>query len=108
MREVLGYNESAMHIGICTVSLRLHGNDNLKGKRRAIHSIVDRVRSKFNVAIAEVDDHEAWQRITLGLACVSTDKRHANSMLSNVVQYITRVRGEIELLDYEIEIIEGV
>ena len=97
-----------MHVGICTLSLRLPDNDNLKGKRRAIHSIVDRVRSKFNVAIAEVDDHEVWQRLTLGMTCVSTDRRHANAMLSNVVQYITRVRGEIELLDYEVEIVEGV
>ena len=45
-----------MHVGVCRVSLRLPENQSLKGKRRVAQSITSRVRSKFNVAIAEVGD----------------------------------------------------
>ena len=97
-----------MHIGICRLFLRLPGNDNLKGKRRTIHSISSRVCAKFNVSLAEIEDQDSWQRITLGLSCVSNDPRHANSMISNVVRYIERISGEAEVVDYELEIIDGV
>ncbi len=97
-----------MHVGVCKLSLRIPENDNLKGKRRIAHSISAKVRTKFNVAIAEVEDQEAWQRLTFGLTCVSNDGRHANSMLSNIVDYVERLLGDVELLDYEIEIIDGV
>lgn len=50
-----------MHIGIATVTLRIPENDNLKGKRRIVHSIASRARSRFNVAIAEVGENESWQ-----------------------------------------------
>ncbi|MEE9284336.1 MAG: DUF503 domain-containing protein [Dehalococcoidia bacterium] len=96
-----------MHIGVCRLSLRIPGNDNLKGKRRAIHSLASRIRSKFNVSIAEIEDLESWQRITLGVTCVSNDGRHANSMISNVVRYVEKIRGEVEILDYEVEILDG-
>lgn len=97
-----------MHVGVCKVSLRIPENDNLKGKRRIAHSISSKVRTKFNVAIAEVEDQDKWQLLTFGLTCVSNDGRHANSMLSNIVDYIERILGDTELLDYEIEIFEGV
>lgn len=102
-----GYNREVMHVGVCRLSLRIPENDNIKGKRRVAHSISSKVRAKFNVAIAEIEDQEAWQRLTFGLTCVSNDGRHANSMLSNVVRYIERQLGDVELLDYEIEIIDG-
>ena len=92
-----------MHIGVCTLNLRLLGNHSLKGKRRAIKSIKDRVRSKFNVSIAEVDRLDKWQWATLGVACVSNDTRFVNSVLSNVVNFISGIHLA-ELVDYEIEI----
>jgi uncharacterized protein YlxP (DUF503 family) len=67
-----------------------------------------RVRTKFNVAIAEVEDNELWQRLTLGISCVSNDGRHANEILSRVVQYIEETRGDVEVLDYEVEMVSGV
>ena len=96
-----------MHVGICLVRLRLPGNHDLKGKRKIAHSIISRVRNKFNVAIAEVDDNELWQRLTLGISCVSNDGRHANEVLSKVVQHIEAAREDVEFLDYEIEMVSG-
>lgn len=92
-----------MHIGICTLHLRLLENHSLKEKRRIVKSIKDRVRSKFNVSIAEIGGLDKWQWATLGVACVSNDVRFANSVLSNVVNLISAMRL-VELVDYEIEI----
>ena len=97
-----------MHVGVCRVYLRLPGNQGLKGKRQVAQSIMTRVRTKFNVAIAEVEDNELWQRLTLGISCVSNDGRHANEILSRVVQYIEETRGDVEVLDYEVEMVSGV
>jgi len=104
-RKVYIATVSAMHVGVCRVKFRLPENQSLKGKRRVLNSITTRVGSKFNVSVAEVDDHDLWQLATLGISCVSNDKRHANEVLSKVVDFITDSRFEVEILDYEIEIL---
>lgn len=94
-----------MNVGVCKISLRLPENSSLKGKRQVLKSITSRIRSKFNVAVAEVDDHEQWQLATIGICCISNDKRYTNQVLSKVVDFVVHDRFEIEILDYEIEIL---
>jgi len=94
-----------MNVGVCKISLRLPENLSLKGKRRVVKSITTRVRSKFNASVAEIDDHDLWQRATLGICCVSNDKRYTNEVLSKIVDLIIDGRFEAEILDYEIEIL---
>lgn len=94
-----------MNLGLCKVKLRLPENQSLKGKRQALKSIITRVRNKYNVSIAEVDDQDLWQLATLGIACVSNDTQHVNEVLSKVVDFISQSRFEVEMLDYQIEII---
>ena len=94
-----------MHVGVCRIQVRLPENLSLKGKRRVVKSITARVGSKFNVSVAEVDDNDLWQLATIGISCVSNDKRHTNEVLSRVVSFITDSRFDIEILDYEIEIL---
>ena len=96
-----------MNIGACKVRLRLPENASLKGKRQILKSITERVKNRFNVSIAEVDDHDLWQLVTLGITCVSTSHQHANEMLSKVVDFIDKSRFDAELLDYEVEIIHA-
>ncbi len=96
-----------MHVGTCIVRLRLPGNDSLKGKRQVRRSIVDQVKHRFDVAIAEVEDQDSWQRLTLGITCVSSSAPHANEMLSKVVDFIEAGKFDAAMLDYEIEIIDA-
>ena len=96
-----------MNVGTCLIKLRLPENDTLKGKRHVVKSISDRVRNRFNVSIAEVEDNNLWQINILGISCTSNDARHANEVLSKVVQYIDNIRGDAEMLDYQIEIISA-
>jgi uncharacterized protein YlxP (DUF503 family) len=94
-----------MHIGVCTIELRLPGNGSLKGKRSVIKSIVTRLSREFNVSIAEVDAQNLWQRAVLGVACVSSSADYAHGQLERVVQWIEINRPDVELLEYEIELL---
>ena len=94
-----------MNVGVCRIRLRLPENLSFKGKRQVLKSITTRVSNKFNVSIAEVDDQDLWQLATLGICCVSNNKRHNNEILSKVVDFIVNSRFEIEILDYEIELL---
>ena len=97
-----------MHIGVCRIMLHLPDSASLKDKRRVARSLSARIRNTFNVAVAEVEDQELWQRLTLAVCCVSTDSAHANEMVSKVVAFIEESRQDLELLDYQTEIISGV
>jgi len=96
-----------MTIGALMVRLRLPENQSLKGKRQIVKSITTRVQNKFNVSIAEVEDQEFWQLATLGIACVSNGTRHTNEILSKVMDFINNIRGDAEVLDYQIEITQA-
>ena len=94
-----------MNVGVCRIDLRLPENESLKGKRQVLKSITARVRNKFDVAVAEVDNHDRWQLATIGICCISNNSRHTNEVLSKVVDFVINSRFEVEILDYEIEIL---
>jgi len=95
-----------MNVGVAKVSLRLPENMSLKGKRQVLKSITSRVRNKFDVAVAEVGNNDSWRLATVGICCLSNNKRHTNQVLSRVVNFVESARFEVEILDYEIEIID--
>lgn len=95
-----------MNVGVGKLSLRIPENMDLKGKRQVLKSIIGRVRHKFNIAVAEVDDNDAWQQATIGFCCISNNKRFSNQVLSRVVAFVEKSHFDIEILDYEIEIID--
>jgi uncharacterized protein YlxP (DUF503 family) len=95
-----------MNVGVCKITLRIPENMSLKGKRQVLKSITSRIRNKFNVAVDEVDNNDAWQIATVGVCYISNNKRHSNQVLSKVVNFIEDSRFEIEILDYEMEIID--
>jgi uncharacterized protein YlxP (DUF503 family) len=94
-----------MHVGVARVALHLAENSSLKGKRVVVKSVVQRVRNRFNVAIAEIDSQDAWELITLGIVCVSDDRRHTNEMLSKVIDFIETQRLDADLGAVEFELI---
>jgi len=77
-----------MVVGVLRLELLLHDNHSLKGKRSVLRTIKARVQNKFNVSIAECDDHDLWQRATLGVSQVGSDQPHVDSCLREVVRFI--------------------
>jgi len=94
-----------MVIGIATIELHIPMNDSLKGKRSVIKPIIARLRSEYNVSVAEVDDQDSWRSAVIGVACVSSDSAYAHGLLMKVVESVERWRLDAELVDYEIELI---
>ncbi len=92
-----------MFIGVCTIELHIPDSGSLKTKRHSLKSIKDRIRSRFNVSVAEVDHNDLWQKSSLAVAAVSNDKSHLNQTLDHVVNLVRSV-PEVHLLDYQIEI----
>ncbi len=94
-----------MNVGICKVKLRLPDNSSLKGKRQVVKSVIARLKNKFNVSVAEVEDNDLWQLATIGICFISNDKRFTNEVLSKAVELVVSNQGDFEMLDYEIEIL---
>ena len=96
-----------MAVGVCRITLRMPGNSSLKDKRQVVKSLTAKLRNKFNLAVAEVDDNDSWQIATLGMTCVSNDARHAREILENAVEFVVRTRLDAELVDSEIEVTQA-
>ena len=95
-----------MVVGVLRLELRLPETHSLKGKRSILRSIMARVQQKFNVSIAECDDHDVWQTAVMGVSQVGADQPHVDSCLRSVVSFIEDLQlaeiGEerVEFLHY--------
>ena len=92
-----------MAVGACFITLYLHGNDSLKGKRQVVSSIKARVKNKFNIAIAEVAEQDNHRKIVLGIATVSADRSFTAEALEKAVRFIEELHLA-EFLDSKMEI----
>jgi uncharacterized protein YlxP (DUF503 family) len=90
-----------MTVGIARLTLYLPQSHSLKEKRMVLRRVKDRLKAKFNVAVAEVEDNDVWQRAVLGLAVVGNDRRFTDSVLDEVIRF---VRGEAEVTNAEREL----
>lgn len=87
-----------MVVGLVTFELHLNGCLSLKDKRRILKSLKDRLHNRFNVSVAETNYHDHWQRTELACCVVSTEQRHAASVVSSVDQFIAGV-GLVRIID---------
>ena len=77
-----------MFIGTLGVEFRLHGNESLKDKRRVANSLKQKVRNKFNVAVAEVDSQDDMGRLCLAIVSVSNERKHLESRLNKCMMML--------------------
>ena len=94
----------AVLVGLLQIELCIPGNRSLKGKRRVLNSVKERIRSQFNVSIAEVGLNDVWAAALLGVSCVANQAQLIHQILSKVVAAVERVR-DITLVDYAIDIL---
>lgn len=86
------------------VTLQLPASRSLKDKRQVVRSLTDRLRRQFNVAVAEVEEHDAWQTAVLGLAVVSNEAGHAERQLDRIVNAIEQARVDVEVVDRQLDV----
>jgi uncharacterized protein len=90
-----------MVVGVLRLTLYIHGAASLKDKRQVLRKVVDRLRSRFNVSVAEVGDNDVWQRAVVGVCAVANDHRFINEVLDKCV----RDAGQMaEIVNREMEI----
>lgn len=93
-----------MVIGVCRIELSIDEVFSLKEKRHIVKSIVERLRARYNASIAEVGLNDKWQRAVIGVACVSNEAGHADSMMANIVNFVEN-DGRAVMVDYTTETI---
>jgi len=94
-----------MHIGACVLTLHLAASQSLKDKRQVVRSLIERLRRRFNVAIAEVEEQDAWTTVVLGLAVVSNEAGHAARQLDRIVAAIEQERLDLEVVDRYVDVL---
>jgi uncharacterized protein YlxP (DUF503 family) len=85
------------------VHLRLHEAASLKDKRMVLRSIRDRLRNRFNVALAEVGSQDEWRQIELGIVSVGSDRGVVDAELDAITRFLdSDVRFEMveRLVEY--------
>lgn len=92
-----------MVVGVLTLQIHLPASDSLKAKRAVLNRVKERVRSRFNVSMAEVDHQDLWQRATLGVAAVSGEGSVLDRVLHEVLAVIER-EDRLCVLDYQIRL----
>ncbi len=93
-----------MVVAVCRVELVIPGANSLKAKRMVLRSVLDRVRARYHVSIAEVGEQDVWQRASIGFAIVTNERAHANSLADQVTRTIGGAR-DCMIQDRAIEII---
>ena len=77
-----------MFVGVARITLHITDSGSLKSKRQVLRRVTDRVKARFNVSIAEVDDNDLWQKATLALAVVGNDRQHVNEQLDKILHHV--------------------
>ena len=93
-----------MPIGLLTLEIHLPEARSLKDKRQVVRSLKDRLRAQFNVAVAELDHQELWQRAVIGVVSLSGDARHLEESLQTIFAESERLLGR-DLIRHEIELL---
>lgn len=77
-----------MFVCVARLTLQIPESGSLKAKRQVLRRITDRVKARFNVAVAEVDDQDLWQKATLALAVVGNERRHVDEQMEKIIHFV--------------------
>jgi uncharacterized protein len=93
-------------IATLTLELRMEGSHSLKDKRQVLRSLKDKLRSRFNVAVAELDQTDLWQRATVGIVSISGSRDYLRGLMEQVERAAARIANDhgAEVVDSFVEI----
>lgn len=89
-------------IGLLSVELLVPGADSLKAKRKVIKSMKERLTARFNVSVAEVAEHDKWQRANLAVCAVSNDRHYLQIQFQKVLHFFEHNR-QLEVINSKID-----
>jgi uncharacterized protein YlxP (DUF503 family) len=92
-----------MVVAISRLTLIIHDNNSLKGKRKVVKSLIEKVRRRFEASVAEVEDHDLWQKAQIGVALVGNDARLLTTRLDQIYSFIEN-QHVAEIVDSHVEL----
>ena len=92
-----------MLVGVCRLEIFVPESSSLKSKRFVLNSIKKRIRNKFNVSVAEVENNDKWQRISLGISIVSNEQKFIDMNIEGILKLIEN-DGRMEILSHLVEV----
>ena len=93
-----------MPVGLLTIELHIPDAQSLKDKRQVLRSLRDKLRRDFNVAVAELEHHDTWQRSVVGIVTISNEEKHLREVLQKVLDEADRILGSF-LINQAVEIV---
>ena len=94
-----------MFVGTLEFTLRIENAFNLKARRNVVRSLKDRLRPRFNAAVAELsDDENVYNRARIGVAVLSNGHKHADEQLQQILAFVDTL-GEFVMEDVKEEIV---
>ena len=92
-----------MYVSCCSIKFFLHGNHSLKGKRRVVRSLKDRLKNSFNISIAEIGDQNIWQSLHIGIVAVNSDPKYLEGQSRKLMVAIEKMHLA-EIIDCQTQI----
>lgn len=92
-----------MVVAIARLTLIIHDNNSLKGKRKVVRSLIEKVRHRFGASVAEVEDHDLWQKAKIGVAVVGNDARLLSTRLDQIASFIEN-QHLAEIVESQVEL----
>jgi uncharacterized protein YlxP (DUF503 family) len=93
-----------MPVGLLTLELHLAEAHSLKDKRQVLRRLKDRLRATFNVAVAELDFEDTWQRSVVGVVTLSNEEQHVEEALQKVLAEADRILGPL-LISHAVDLL---
>jgi uncharacterized protein len=92
-----------MVVAVARLTLIIHDNNSLKGKRKVVKSLIEKVRHRFEASVAEVEDQDLWQKAQIGVALVGNDARLLTTRLDQISSFIDN-QHTAEIVDSYVEL----
>jgi uncharacterized protein YlxP (DUF503 family) len=93
-----------MVVAIARLTLIIPDNNSLKGKRKVVKGLIEKVRHRFEASCAEVEDHDLWQKAKIGVALVGNDARLLTTRLDQITSFIEN-QHLAEIVDSHVELV---
>lgn len=93
-----------MPVGLLTLELHLADAQSLKDKRQVLRSLKDKLRASFNVAVAELDYQDTWQRSVVGVVTLSNEEQHVEEALQKVLAEADKILGPL-LISHAVDLL---
>jgi hypothetical protein len=92
-----------MIVAAARITLIIPENDSLKGKRKVVRSLIEKVRHKFEAAVAEVGDNDLWRKAQIGVAVVGNEPQILSTRLNQIMKFMEN-QHLAEIIDSQVEL----